>query len=334
MQFTGPAYPTATDTVADGGWFTPHAIGVTDTLPKGTTIAEAFDKALGWNVATGKAMDATTGLIVPNLKLVRRTDNDEVLGWGKDGFTPIQNSECQEILEGGLADIPHSVAAALSLRGGRRTAVVIALDDVGRINVDGDTIDPFLVLSNSFDGSSALRLLSLGWRPGCTNMLSLFWSRSGARKAMVSVRHTRNAEAAYDSVRAAVRRFAIVRDEFQAEVERLIRTELTRAQEQAGIDAIAPIPTGEDVSKARRTRAERRREAIIDLYRHDPRVGFTGTAWGLLQAVSTFEQNDSGFRSTPGGPRNRGERKVERALDGGRVERRAHELIDRVLATV
>lgn len=334
MNFTGPAYPTSTDAVANGGFFTSDkAIGVTGALPAGATLDDAFTTALNWEVVTDTAVNGATLDVVPNFKFLRRSDTDEVLGWGKDGFTVIQPSECKDILQGGLADTPYEVAAAMSLRGGRRIAIIVKLLDHGDINTDGETIKTFLALTNSFDASSALRLLPLAFRPSCTNMLSMFWSRKGAREAITSIRHTRSAQSRFADVKSAIRRYTSVQDEFQAEVQRLIRTEVTGAQANKVLEALAPIPTGEDVSKSRITRAENYRDAIVDLYHNDPRVGFTGTAWGLLQAASTYAQNDSGFRVTATGPRDRSERKVEKALAGEGVERKALAIIERTLVS-
>lgn len=325
------SYPTATDTVAaapNSGWF---SIGANATLPEDATLSEAFTRALPWSVDTDVAINGTTMELVPDLRLVRRTDNNTVLGWGRDGFTPIQNSLCEEILTVGLADVDYRVVGIGSLRGGARTFVGIELAEYGEMNIAGDTLQPYMLLGNSFDGSSTLRLLSTAIRPSCTNMLNMVFRKADA--TIATVRHTRNAVTNVNTVKQAIRQFTMIADEFQQEVARMIDTEVTSRQATAVIEALSPIPEGEDVTKARMTRAENRREALTDLYFSDPRVGFIGTKWGLFQTISTFTQNDSGFRLSANGPRNRDQRKIERAMEGNPAEVKALAVIERVLAT-
>lgn len=326
-------YPTATDTIAnatgDNGWFSIGALGVTATLD-GTTIGDLFTQALPWDVTEDAAINGATLDVVPDLKLIRRGDNDQVIGWGKQSFTPVLNSEAREVLETGLAGVGHSAAAAGSLRGGALTFVAVKLDDAGAINVDGDIIEPYLLLANSFDGSSTLRLLSIGVRPACSNVLNIQLRQTDA--TLVTIRHTRNAKLRLTEVRQAIKRFTIVRDNFQADVARLINTDVTDRQAAEVLATLTPIPSAsEDPSASKVTRAERRREELVGCYRNDTRVGFTGTAYGLLQAWSTYTQNDAGFRLTAVGPRDRGERKVERAIAGGTAEHAAFKVIDRLV---
>ena len=162
-------------------------------------------------------------------------------------------------------------------------------------------------------------------------MLNMMLGKASA--VLTTVRHTRNAPDAMRQMSHAVRRFTIVRDEFQTEMERMIATTVTGEQAHKVLDALAPVPVDGDASKAAVTRAIGRREALETIYfGDDPRVGYRGTEWGLFQTASTFGQNDGGFRRTAGGPATRDDRKIEKALDGGKAEDRAFSTIRRVLA--
>lgn len=324
-------YPQATDTVANNSWFKGSSIGVTDRLPAGLNVAAAFEHSLPWDVAEDTAINGSTLDVVPDLKLVRRDDNNEVIGWGRQSYRPITNAEVVEILDSGLDGVDYEVAAVGSLRRGARVFVAVQLHDSGEINVDGETIHPYILLHNTFDGSSTLRLVNIGFRPFCTNVLSL--SLRTAHR-VTEIRHTVNAGTRFPEVRQALKRFTIARDEFQRDVQDLIRTEVSKADAARVIEALTPQPKTDDEeqpSKAAVTRAERRRDELTAAYNSDPRVGFTGTAWGLVQAYSTWVQNDSGFRNTANGPVDRNERKIEWAVNGGEREHKVVKVIDRVL---
>ena len=323
---TDTSYPTTADTMLNAGWFTNGAIGVRETADGPLTITDAYARALPWSVVSDTAVNGATFEEVPNLRLIRRDDTNEVIGWGSDGYRPIQNAECAELLSDALDGVDHSVAAIGSLRRGARTFIALELAEGGTMNVGGDRIDPYLILSNSFDGSSPLRLLNTARRPACTNMLAMTFRRA---QKVVTVRHTRNAGQFMSAVAGAIQGFLTARDEFQEEVQRLIDTTVTARQVDEVFAQFAPIT--EDMTPAALTRAENRRERVADMYHYDPRVGFTGTAWGLFQTLSTYAQNEGQFRSTATGPRTRDERKVEWALAGGQHEQRAMTLIDRVL---
>lgn len=318
-------YPTSADRMVNAGWFKDGAIGVRETTDP-MTVTDAYNRVLSWDAAVDTAVNGTTFEPVPGLRLVRRTDTNEVIGWGSDGYTPIQNSECRDLLADSLAGIEHSVAAIGTLRRGARTFTAIELADAGTMNVAGDQIKPFLLLANSFDGSAPLRLINTALRPSCTNMLSMAL-RQGNR--IVTIRHTRNASRFMAAMSGAIAGFLTARDEFQDEVQRLIDTTVTPTQAASMFDLFAP--RNPEMTQAALTRAENRREAVGDLYRNDPRVGFTGTAWGALQAMSTYLQNDGQFRRTANGPTTRDERKIEWAMAGGERERQALAIIDQVL---
>ena len=79
-----------------------------------------------------------------------------------------------------------------------------------------------------------------------------------------------------------------VSDTFRAEVEALTAQPIT--DRQVG-DVLTPMWPDDPTATARaRDNASRRRAEIRRMYQSDPRVaGWHGTAYGLVQAVSTWE---------------------------------------------
>ena len=100
-------------------------------------------------------------------------------------------------------------------------------------------------------------------------------------------------------------------DTFRAEVEALTRQTITERQ---AAQVLAEIwPDKPDTTTRARAGAARRRDAVHTMYRSDPRVaGWHGTAYGLVQAASTWEQWHAPRRG------DRGEQVLAAVLAGSR----------------
>jgi hypothetical protein len=78
------------------------------------------------------------------------------------------------------------------------------------------------------------------------------------------------------------------------------------------------------------TMADKKRDTLNRLYRHDPRVApWAGTAHGVLQAINTFEHYEATVRGA-----SRSERNMLRTINGdfGQLDRATWNTLERVLA--
>ncbi len=104
-------------------------------------------------------------------------------------------------------------------------------------------------------------------------------------------------------------------DEFAAEVQQLCATPVSPGQWQAFLDQHVPRQdrnTRRPLNGRALTLAQRRRETLEQLYRHDPRVApWAGTAHGVLQAVNTYDHHQAAVRG------DRSERNNLRTITGG-----------------
>ena len=61
------------------------------------------------------------------------------------------------------------------------------------------------------------------------------------------------------------------------------------------------VPDSEEDKPAKRTRSERKRQEITQLYKSDDRVaGWRGTEFGVVQAVNTWNQHMSQLKNSTG----------------------------------
>lgn len=116
-------------------------------------------------------------------------------------------------------------------------------------------------------------------------------------------------------------------DTLHTEIARTVNTR----QFAAFLESWAPIADSD--GKATVTRAERKRDELTAMYRHDDRVApWQGTAFGVIQAVNTWQHHTAEIR----GDVSRADRNIERALTGSinTLDSGTLATLDRVLATV
>lgn len=170
-----------------------------------------------------------------------------------------------------------------SLDGGRQTFVTIALPDT--VYVDGvDLMQLHLVVFNSHDGSSAFRVMIVPFRIVCANQLSLSIRH---HVSSVSIRHTSRSQINVEEIRSKLGLLYKYGHAFEAEAQRLIRTEMTNAEFQDLIREVWPLKDG--ATSRTLSNDRRRRGELTRLWTSAPtQEPIFGTRWAGLQAVTEY----------------------------------------------
>lgn len=280
--------------LAEQAW---HGYGTV--VGRNLTYAEALTTAgLDWTARMAPLTAITSNGVaeVDTHRATYRSDTGAVLGVVGADYQPHQPAELLELarltLDAG-ADDGH-VEVLGSLRGGRTVFITIALP--GDVTIAGDVHVPRLVWVTSMDGTIATRAVATFVRAVCMNTI-----RASFRQARTSwaARHTSSLTGRTDDARRALQLVWKVSDTFRAEVEALTTQAISGRQVGEVLTAMWP----DDPAATDRTRdsASRRRAAIRRMYQSDPRVaGWHGTAYGLVQAVSTWELWDAPRRGKRG----------------------------------
>lgn len=279
--------------LAEQAW---HGYGTV--VGRALTYAEALQTAgLDWTarLAPLAALTPTGVTEVETHRATYRSDTGTLLGVVGADYQPHQPAELLELARLTVDAAPDDAHVEVlgSLRGSRVIFITIALPDT--ISIAGDVHVPRLVWATSMDGTLATRAVATVIRAVCMNTL-----RASFRNARTSwaARHTSSLAGRAADARHALELVWKVSDTFRAEVEALTRQMITDHQADQVLAGL--WPDDPDATPRARDSASRRRAEVRRLYQHDPRVGWHGTAYGLVQAVSTWELWDAPRRGDRG----------------------------------
>lgn len=252
------------------------------------TWQEAEEAAgLGWKVGLEEVQTAG-GVVIPNKRAVVRDSDGRPLGVVGTDYRPVQNSEAFQFADAIVADSGNHYETAGSLYDGRIVFLAIDLGAVAPIKVNGDSdVKTFLVLSNSHDGSSALKATVTPVRVVCANTLNLAFK--GAQ-GIFYVRHSGNIESKMAAARQALDISVDYMARFEQVAERLYELKVTDERAEAVVrDAFGMTKAVEERGPESEWFAKHHATRVLDLY--DTTIDLKpihGTGWGVLNAVAEY----------------------------------------------
>lgn len=205
------------------------------------------------------------------------------------------------------------IPSALTLKNGAQAAVEIALDETMHDGESGLDFWPSLLAVTSLDGSIATTYSAFNRVLQCDNMFTGIHAEAKRAGRQYKVKHTVNSmsENTVSGVREALAILDRTASEMTDYVHSLIPVTVSRTQWLKVLDIIEPAAKP-DASKRATTKADNRRQLIDALYQRDPMVApWNGTAFGVVQAINTYEHHHAQVR---GGARV--ERVYDRAIRG------------------
>lgn len=191
-----------------------HGLGtVVENAP---TIKEAIKLAgLDWTVSIRplKTNDEDQLSVTTHNAVVKDTTKD-VLGIVGNSYKPLQNSEAFDFFEPFIDNDMASLETAGSLFNGKKV-FILAKINCGLADVaQDDFIENFVLLSNSHDGSQAIRVGFTPIRVVCNNTLSSAISSNASK--LIRVKHMGNVVANMEELRETM---DLVNKQFLATIE-------------------------------------------------------------------------------------------------------------------
>jgi len=221
---------------------------------------------------------------------ITRDDTHATLGLFKSGYRIHPYAEwlvtnVEALLDGGL-----EVGSAGLLRGGAQAWVQVEMPETIE-GPGGVAHRPFITAATSLDGSLATTYLTGSTLVVCDNTLS---AALGSAAEKIKIRHSVKSLGRITKVRDALGLAYTVADDFNAQLQAMLDTEVSDRQWKAFLDVEASMSddTGKPKVGRARTIAWNKREALQRLWAHDERVSpWAGTLFGVVQAVNTYEHH-------------------------------------------
>jgi len=173
-----------------------HGLG--EKLEDAPTISEAIEASgLNWEVGT-KDLVTVDGQPVPARATYRKSD-DSILGVVGPRYVPLQNKDAFECFQPFVDAGECSLHTGGSLSDGQKVWVLAQLNRDPSTVVAGDEVHKFILLSNSHDGTTAIRVGYTPIRVVCVNTLA--FAHNHADSKLLRIRHTQSAQGKLDNVR-------------------------------------------------------------------------------------------------------------------------------------
>ena len=252
-----------------------HNMGIELNHP--VTARDAIEMAgLDYTVVK-KPLGLDTGL-KQDVYATVRMDTDEFLGFVNDSYEPIQNSNAFTFFDALVAEDEASYETAGVLGRGERIWILAKLP--GYIKVHGnDSVDKYLLLTNSHDGSSQVRAKIAPIRVVCNNTLTAALQGVGD----VQINYTTNAIKYSEQADTILGLSNVLYEQLEVMFNGMAARKITEVQLREYVQALVP-----DNEEARNTaRTEKIRDSVLQL--HDSGRGAylaRGTVWGGLQQCS------------------------------------------------
>lgn len=224
----------------------------------------------------------------PNQFATVRTDTLEPLGIvGKD-YQILQNLEAFDFLDSLVGDAKFETAGLYG--NGAKSFITMSTEPMKILD---DEFAPYILFTNSFDGSGAVRVMFTPIRVFCSNAL-VRAIKNATNK--LSIRHSSNLQSRLDNARYVLLNNTNYLNALKTEAEKLAVTPFSAEAFEALARSLFPV--NKEDSELIQVRNEAQVEALLRAYRQDDLQNFNNTAYKVVQAVADFESHKPVFRQT------------------------------------
>lgn len=291
-----------------------HGLGeIVATAP---TSADAIHLAgLDWDVVPQPIFLADGTKIEGSVANVRSSDN-KPLGIVGDRYQIVQNCEAFSFTDNLLGEgVKYETAG--SLKGGRTIWLLAKLPD--KFEILGEKVDPYVVFTNTHDGSGAVRVAMTNVRVVCNNTLNMALHSA---KRTWSTRHTGNMESKLQAAQQTLELAEKYMGEQKKLFENLYQFKMNNQQVDKTIELLVPIT--EAMTDRQKENAQTVRKDIFYRYHNAPDLTVLDkTGARFIQAVADTASHIIPFRYT----RDYKENKFKKMIDGNDLLDKAVDIV-------
>ncbi len=277
-------------------WWANHAEAEGHNLnlyPQQVPMDEVIKLIASWEPYTEGLYTADMEL-VPTHKLIRASDDKQMISVVGQDYSV---HSYRNWLTGTVQEIVGDEAQVSSagLLQNRAVAWVQIERPETAVGPDGILFSPFITASTSLNYTYQSQLNQNTRMIVCDNTLEI-----GRGQGLAAhYKHTKNSASKLGEYRGVMAALMAGENDFREELERQLSVKVDDTQFSRFLDSFIPID--DDDAPAKKTRSERKRQEITQLYRGDSRVqGWAGTEFGVVQAVNTWQTHMSQLRNSTG----------------------------------
>ena len=263
----------------------------------GTMVSEAPSSmdalvyaGLDWTVVQ-KDVYTDDGSIIPGYKVNLRSTDNASLGIVSDRYKVVQNEDAFRFTDDLLGEgVTYETAGAL--QGGRKVWMLAKMPH--RYIISGDEITPYMVVMNSHDGSSGIKVAMTPIRVVCQNTLNLALSNA---KRVWTTKHTENVMSRVHEARETLMLAETYMGELGKGIDSLSRIKLTDRKVMESMQEF--FPAAQDMPEAQRKNNLRLLEDMKHRYWDAPDLAHVGmNGYRFVNAVSDFATHADPIRKT------------------------------------
>lgn len=288
----------------------------------GTRVEEALVSevalvyaGLDWNVVQ-QDVYAENNIRIPGYKVNLRDSDGATLGIVSDRYRVVQNAEAFRFTDD-LLDEGVTYETAGSLNGGRKTWLLAKLPQ--RYIISGDEITPYLVVMNSHDGSSGIKVAMTPIRVVCQNTLNLALNTA---KRIWTTKHTTNVMGRVHEAQVTLGLAEKYMTALGREIDILSDIRLSDRVAKEFLDELFPVT--ENMTDLQRRNNSRMREDLEYRYYDAPDLDHVGkNGYRFINAVSDFATHAEPIRKT----KNYNENLFQRTVEGNSLIDKAYKMV-------
>ena len=291
-----------------------HGLG-TEVTEAPSSMDALIYAGLNWEVEQ-KNVYAEDGRLIPGYKANTRTTDNTTLGIVSDRYKVVQNEDAFQFTDDLLGEgVTYETAGAL--QGGRKVWMLAKIPH--RYIIAGDEITPYLVVMNSHDGSSGIKVAMTPVRVVCQNTLNL--ALKSAKRTWAS-KHTENVLTRVHAARETLWLAETYMGELGHSIDDLSQIKLTDKKVMELMQEFFPVT--EDLPEIQRKNNLRLLEDLKRRYFDAPDLSHVGkNGYRFLNAVSDFATHAEPIRRT----KNYEENLFLRTVEGNPIVDKAYKLV-------
>lgn len=288
----------------------------------GTIVAESLNSGealeaagLNWKVVQKKIYTGDRKLI-PGYRANVRDSDHRLLGVVSDRYRVVQNEDAFAFTDALLGEGVRYETAG-SLQSGRRVWMLAKLPN--EYIILGEQISPYLVFSNTHDGSGAIKVAMTPVRVVCSNTLNLALNTT---KRCWSAKHTTNIADRLEEAEETLLFAESYMTALGAEFEELCKIRMSDKKVMESVKELLPMK--DDMTIQQKKNVRNLQEDLKRRYFDAPDLQDTGkNAYRFVNAVSDFATHSKPLRETV----NYKENLFMRTMDGNALIDRAYRMV-------